>query len=269
MIIRIVGVWLLVAFLGWAQAGASPAAAADRANLEDLQYRLSLGFFDDVARVHLSLQRVGPDRYRARFTGAAQGAWQLLKKFLPESYESEMALEGGRLKPLLYRERFYKKGQRVSKEYRFDYSRQVVEVWRGVDSRELRKDSEVPLQGPVYDPLTLFYNLRLGAVAAAPGQTLKVTLVPTPEPREMVLSVGPQTGQGCKTMIFVRTGDGPEDGPYFVFAGPQKVPLQAWVRVLAFGKLAGELLNPGEIMQEGLEGLAASSQLSSSENLTR
>lgn len=266
MIIRIIGVVILVAILGWGQAGASPAAAADQANLEDLQYRLSLGFFEDVARVHLSLQRVGPDRYRARFSGAAQGAWQLLKKFLPESYESEMALEGGRLKPLLYREKFYKKGQLISKEYRFDYPRQVLEVWRGVDGRELKKDSEVPLQEPVYDPLTLFYNLRLGAVAAAPGQTLKVTLVPTPEPREMVLSVGPQTSQGCKTMITVRTGQGSEDGPYFVLSGPQKVPLQAWVRVLAFGKLAGELLNPGEIMQEGL---AASSQFSSSERVTR
>jgi hypothetical protein len=252
LIIRIVGAWLLVALLGWAQAGASPTAAADPADLEDLQYRLSLGFFEDVARVHLSLQRVGPDRYRARFSGAAQGAWQLLKKFLPESYENEMALEEGRLKPLLYREKFYKKGQLISKEYRFDYSRQVLEVWRGVDDRELRKDSEVPLQGPVYDPLTLFYNLRLGGVAVAPGQTLKVTLVPTPEPREMVLRVGPQTGQGCKTMITVKSGRDSEDGPYFVFSGPQKVPLQAWVRVLAFGKLAGELLNPQEVMKEEL-----------------
>ncbi|RJR42610.1 MAG: DUF3108 domain-containing protein [Deltaproteobacteria bacterium] len=266
MIIRIIGILILVAILGWGQAGASPAAARDQANLENLQYRLSLGFFEDVARVRLSLSRVGPDRYRARFSGAAQGAWQLLKKFLPESYESEMALEDGRLKPLLYREKFYKKGQAVSKEYRFDYNRKVLEVWRGVDGRELEKDSEVPLQEPVYDPLTLFYNLRLGAVAAAPGQTLKVTLVPTPEPREMVLRVGPQTGEGCKTMIFVRSGQGSEDGPYFVFSGPQKVPLHAWVRVLAFGKLAGELLNPGEIMTEGL---AASSQLSSSGGETR
>jgi hypothetical protein len=71
----------------------------------------------------------------------------------------------------------------------------------------------------------------------------------------MVLRVGPQTGQGCKTMITVRSGQGSEDGPYFVFSGPQKVPLQAWVRVLAFGKLAGELLNPQEFMKEELPAL--------------
>jgi len=33
------------------------------------------------------------------------------------------------------------------------------------------------------------------------------------------------------------------------------VPLQAWVRVLAFGKLAGELLNPQEFMKEELPAL--------------
>lgn len=257
---RVIGVLILLLVLSWGQAGTAPVAAAEQVNLEDLQYRLSLGFFEDVARVHLRLYRVGPDRYRARFAGAAQGAWQLLKKWLPESYESEMALEAGKLKPLLYREKFFSKGKHISKEYRFDYARGVLEVWRGVDGREPVKDWQGPLQGPVYDPLTLFYNLRLGAIGpVGPGRTLKVALIPTPEPRELVLNVGPETAQGCKVMVTVRSGPGKEDGPYFIFSNPQKVPLLAWLRVLVFGKLSGELLNPGEIMKEGL---APSSQLS-------
>ncbi|MBI4795290.1 MAG: DUF3108 domain-containing protein [Deltaproteobacteria bacterium] len=251
---------ILCLALGLGQVGTAPAAAADQENLENLKYRLSLGFWQDVARVHLRLIRVGPERYRAEFSGAAQGAWSLLKRWLPESYESEMALEGGRLKPLLYREKFHNKGQHISKEYRFDYARGVLEIWRGVDGRKPVLDWQGPLKEPVYDPLTLFYNLRLGALGpVTPGKTLTVALIPNPEPREMVVSFGPETAQGRKVMVSVKSGAAAEDGPYFIFANPQKVPLLAWVRVLVFGKLSGQLLNPGEIMKEGLP---APSQLS-------
>jgi hypothetical protein len=238
----------------------APAAAADLKHLEDLKYRLSLGLWEDVARVHLRLIRLGPERYRAEFSGAAQGAWSLLKRWLPESYETEMALEDGRLKPLLFREKFHSQGKHISKEYRFDYARGVLEVWRGVDGREPMLDWQSPLKEPVYDPLTLFYHLRLGALGEmAPGKTWTVALIPNPEPREMVLSFGPETAQGRKVMVTVRSGAAAEDGPYFIFANSQKVPLLAWIRVLVFGKLSGQLLNPGEIMKEGL---SAPSQLS-------
>jgi hypothetical protein len=254
---RFIGVLILCLALGLGQSGTAPAAAAEQVNLEDLQYRLSLGFWEDVARVHLSLTRVGPDRYRARFAGAAQGAWSLLRRWLPESYETEMALEDGRLKPLLYREKFHSQGKHISKEYRFDYARGVLEIWRGVDGRKAVLDWQGPLKEPVYDPLTLFYNLRLGAMGpVAAGQTLKVALVPNPELREMVLDVGPETTQGRKVMVTVRSGAGAEDGTYFIFADPRKVPILAWIRVLVFGKLSGRLLNPGEIMKEGLPALS-------------
>jgi hypothetical protein len=229
--------------------------------MEDLEYRVSLGFWQDVARVHLRLTQVAPDRYRAEFTGAAQGAWSLLKKWLPESYENEMVLDGARLKPISYREKFFSQGKEISKEYRFDYSRRVLEIWRGVNGGKPVLDWQGPLQGPVYDPLTLFYNLRLGALGPiSPGQTLKVTLAPNPEPREMFLNVGPDTAQGRKVMVTVRSENGAEDGPYFIFSDTHKVPLSAWLRVMMFGKLAGKLLNPGEIMNKKLEGLPQLSQ---------
>ena len=257
---RLICVWLLCLALVLGPGITSPAAAAAPVKLEDLQYRLSLGWLGEVALVHLTLTRVGPGRYHAQFTGAAQGVWSLLQRWLPESYESEMALDGGRLKPLLYREKFHSQGKNISKEYRFDYTRQVLEIWRGVDGREAVLDWQGPLKGPVYDPLTLFYNLRLGAVGpVTPGQTLKVNLVPNPEPRKMVLNIGPKTREGRKVMIFVTSKAGGKDGPYFIFANSQKVPLLAWIRVLAFGKLSGRLLNPGEIMKGGM---APASQLS-------
>ena len=134
-----------------------------RERLEELHYRLNLGVLHDVARVHLRLTEVGPGRYRAEFAGAAQGAWSLLSRWLPESYETEMALDEGRLKPLVYREEFQAGGHHVCKEYRFDYSQGLLTVWRSQDHREQVKKLQVPLQKPVYDPLTLFYNLRRGA----------------------------------------------------------------------------------------------------------
>lgn len=254
--------WVLV--LGLAvllhPSGSWGAKAREPGPLEELQYQVDLGVWQDVARVRLRLAQVGPGRYRAEFVGAAQGAWKLLSRWLPERYETEMALEGGRFKPLVYHEWFQCKGRRISKEYRFDYSRGILEIWRGVDGREPVKDWQGPLSEPVYDPLTLLYNLRLGALGhAAGGQTLRVNLIPSPEPREMVINLGADTAQGRKVMVTVKTGGpGAGDGPYFFFCTSQWVPQGAWFRVLPFAKLSGKLLNPGEVM----DGLPACLQLS-------
>jgi hypothetical protein len=70
--------------------------------------------------VHLVLKELEPGHYLAEFSGAAQGMWQLLSRWLPERYQTEMVLREGRLLPLVYREEFVSKGQRVLKEYRFD-----------------------------------------------------------------------------------------------------------------------------------------------------
>jgi hypothetical protein len=264
-------IWLLI-LIFWAnlgQPGASAAAAASGGNLEELRYRVSLGVCQDVARVHLRLTQVGPDRYRAEFAGAAQGVWSLLSRWLPERYETEMVLEDGRLKPLVYREKFQAKGHSICKEFRFDYARGILEVWRGVDGQEPVKSWQVPLKEPVYDPLSLFYNLRLGAFGPLmAGQTLKVAVIPTPEPQEMIFRIGPETDQGRKVMLKVVSPQASqvESGPYYIFCTPQQVPQQAWTRVPLFGKLSGQLLNPGEIMQEGLPALPRLSRHSKETN---
>ncbi len=239
---------LFLANLFYPAAGLAEPGAGN--HLEELQYRLNLGAFQDVARVHLRLTEVGPGRYRAEFAGAAQGAWSLLNRWLPERYETEMALEEGRLKPLVYREEFQAGGHHVRKEYRFDYSRRLLTVWRSQDDRGMVQKLEVPLQKPVYDPLTFFYNLRRGAFGPLiPGKTLRVPLVPAPEPRELVLHIGPQAPEGQKFMLEV-TGSGSDtaaDDYYFVCA-PQWLPRQVWTRVLPFCKLSGQLVS-GEALQ--------------------
>ncbi len=218
---------------------------------EDLSYRISLGPWQEAARVNVTLKQEGPERYLAEFSGAARGMWTLLSRWLPESYQTEMELFNGRLRPLVYRELIRVGGKQVLKEYRFDYRRGLLEYWRRVEGQAFSKRWQVPLNEPVYDVLTLFYNIRLGGFGSLlPGQTLTVKTIPTPEPEELLISFGPQTAQGSKVMIVVRESSGSERGPYFLFMGPEGVPREAWTRVLTFGKLTGHLLDSQAIRKK-------------------
>ena len=163
-----------------------------------------------MARVHLVLKELEPGHYLAEFSGAAQGMWHLLSRWLPERYQTEMVLREGRLVPLVYREEFISKGQHVQKEYRFDHERGRLSLWRQADGGETVKKWQTPLQGPVYDLLTLFYNVRLGAFGPLPGgATLRVMLLPTPAPQEMVFAIGPVTEDGRKVMMDYRPPESP------------------------------------------------------------
>jgi hypothetical protein len=160
---------------------------------------------------------------------------------------------------MLYREEFLNQGQKVMKEYRFDHERGRLTLWRQVQGSEKVKKWEVPLKAPVYDPLTLFYNVRLGVFGPLPGgSTLRVKVLPTPEPREMVFMIGAVSDLGRKVMMECRRSESKVVGQYYLSLSPEQVPTLAWTRVPLFGKLAGRLVNPGEIKKEGLLGLPPS-----------
>lgn len=250
------GGWVLLflVFLQLGQPAASLAADVSPGSLEHLQYRVGLGVCEDVARARLVLKPLGPGRYLAEFSGAGQGAWQLLSRWLPERYQTEMAYSQGCLQPLVYREEVQIKGKHVQKEYRFNYTQGRLEYWRGVEHRGLSKQWEIPLKEQVYDPLTILYNLRLGAFGAlASGETLRVPGIPTPEPEEIVLHIGEQTGQGLKIMIAVKEkATGRERGPFFLYFGPEEVPTLAWTRIFQCGKIIGRLVGPRVTLDKGL-----------------
>lgn len=253
---RPVRVFLILGFLGLLVGPVpGPAAAGAPHYLEELRYRVGLTPFQEVARVHLRLTEVGPGRYRAEFAGAAQGAWKLLSRWLPERYETEMAFSQGRLQPLVYREEFEAGGHHISKEYQFNYARKLLTVWRSQDHREPLKQWQGPMQKGVSDPLSLFYNLRLGAYGPLrPGQTLRIPLVPTPEPHEMVLRLGDETPQGLKVMVEVKgTGSDAELGPYYLVCSRERVIRRAWTRVLCVARLSGQLLSPAAGAGQGLQ----------------
>jgi hypothetical protein len=247
----------LIVILIWSLASAPGAAAPDLQ--ESLDYQVSLGPWDDVARVHLVLQKLAPGRYRAEFTGAAQGLWRLLSRWLPERYTTEMVFRQGRLQPLVYREEFMNQGQHVLREYRFDYEHGRLTLWRQADGGKKVKKWQVPLKEPVYDLLSLFYNARLGTLGPLlGGATVKVAFLPTPKPQELVFRIGEMTGQGRKIMLNYRQPDSGRVDHYFIYLNPQRVPTLAWTRVIFFGKLSGRLLNSGEIGKAGLLALLAS-----------
>jgi hypothetical protein len=115
------------------------------------------------------------------------------------------------------------------------------------------KEWEAPLKEPVYDLLSLFYNFRPGALGAlSGGATLRVAILPTPEPQELLCRIGPETGQGRKVMVNWHPPGAFAEEPCFIFPDPEQVPTLAWTRVSFFCKLGGRLLNPGDIRKNGL-----------------
>jgi hypothetical protein len=246
LLLMILGVQLAS---GPLQAAAAPAPVIR----EDLEYQISLGPSTDAGRVHLILKELEPGHYLAEVSMVAQGAWQLLSRWLPKRYQSEMIYREGRLLPLVYREEFISKGQQIMKEYRFDHEGGRLSLWRQVEGCEKVKKWDVPLQGPVYDLLTLLYNVRIGAFGPLPGgSTLRVKVLPTPEPQELVFAIGEITEVGRKVMLDYHKPESKTVSQYFIYLSPEQVPTLAWTRVPCFGKLAGRLLNPGEVKKEGL-----------------
>jgi hypothetical protein len=230
-------------------------AATLPAPLEDLQYQVSLGPWSDVARVHLGLKELAPGHYWAEFSGAAQGMWQLLSRWLPERYTTDMVYREGRLMPLVYREEFMDKGQHWVKEYRFDYENRHLTLRRQIDGGEWVKKWQIPLTAPVYDLLSLSYNVRIGALGPLPGGSNLRVLVLSSKPQELIFRIGEKTEQGLNVMLNFRPLDSDIEDQYFIYLNPQGVLTLAWTRVTFFGKLAGRLLNPGGIRKDWLPGL--------------
>ena len=258
-------VWLIIMLfllrLAPATLAAGPATLSAAPDIrENLEYQVSLGPWSDVARVHLVLKELKPGHYLAEFSGAAQGMWKLLSRWLPELYQTEMLYRDGRLQPSVYREKFQEGGHQVLKEYHFDYDHSQLTLWRQIDGGEKTKEWEVPLTGPVYDLLSLFYNVRLGALGPTPGgATLQVMVLSDPKPKELVFCIGGATDQGLKVMVNTCSPGAVDEAQYFMFLSPERVPTLAWTRVALFGKLAGRLVNPGEVKKEGLFTLPPSS----------
>jgi len=243
----------LLLLIGLCLPGHPATAANEPVILEDLQYKVSLGVSSNAGLAHLVLKELEPGRYLAEVSGATQGLWKLSNRWLPVRYQTEMIHREGRLVPLIYREEFITKGKRVVKEYRFDHKRGLLSLMVQTEGSEAVKKWEVPLKSPVYDFLSLFYNVRLGVFGPLPAcSTLKVMLLSTQAPQEMVFVIGLVTGMVRKVTLDHCRAESKQVKQYFCYLNPEQVPTLAWTQVPLFGKLTVRLLNPGEIKKDGL-----------------
>jgi hypothetical protein len=232
---------VLLALLALLQAPSGLATAPALPDLESLHYRVDLPVWHDAARVNLTLKQLGPGHYLGEATGTVQGPWRLLCNWLPVQYQTEMVYRQGRLQPLVYREQFRQNGKQVSKEFRFDYDAGQLILHRRVQGRAPDKEWRTPLKDPIYDPLTLCYNLRLGAFGPMhPGETLTLAGIPYPKPNQVILSVGPN--REVMVTIKEKTDSAGDVPPLFLSFDPQWVPTLAWTRMPILGRVVGLLV---------------------------
>jgi len=229
---------------GWLLLPATAAAPPERL-LENLQYRVNAWVWGGAAKAGIILKSLGGGRYQAELAVEPQGVLALISGNRLDRFQTEMVYQDNRLAPLVYREETRRRGKYRLKEYRFHYDRGRLELWQHHQGKGLLRKWETALQKePIYDPLSAFYNFRLGALGTPKeGETLKVTGIPYPHPEEIVISVGPPGQEGRKIMVsLINRAFENQKGVIFVFFDEKWAPTQAWTRVMVFGKVAGVML---------------------------
>lgn len=233
----------ILALLAWPVLTA--AAPAQEQVLEDLQLSADVWILPQAARAGVILKSLGKGRYRAEVIAEAQGLAKALSGQRRDYYATEMVYQQGRLLPLVYREECRRWGKYSLKEYRFDYEEGRLELWQHHEGKGLLRKWETPLtKEPIYDPLSAFYNFRLGALGRPQaGETLRIQGIPYPRPEEIQIQVGQMDPEGRKVMVnLINRVFDDETVVVFIFFDEKWVPSHGWTRILSFGKVAGKIL---------------------------
>jgi hypothetical protein len=246
---------LVILLLTWLLLPENPALAAP-ALLEDLSYRLEVLVWADAARLRLTLKSLGPGRYTVEAVGKTQGFIKLISGGHRERLQTEMVWRDHRLQPLVYREESWRHGKHRLKEYRFDYPRSRLEMWQTEDGQGLVKKWETDLAKPVYDPLTAFYNCRLGVMGPTrEGETATIPGIPYPRPEAMEVRLGVKTPEGHKAMVsLVNSVFEDARGQVFAYVDDRLVPRRAWTTVFGI-TVTGTFLPESILLPAGLKEL--------------
>lgn len=238
-----------------------PPALAAPVLLEELRYRLVVLSLQDAARVKLTLKRTGPGRFVAEVIGEPQGLIKLLSGGQRERLETEMVWRHQRLLPLIYREESRRGKKRRFKEYRFDYPQGRLELWEWHEGKGLLKKWQTDLSTQVYDPLSAFYNMRLGVLKPnREGETGTIPGIPYPRPETMEVRLGAMTDSGLKAMVSLNNPIFPDSrGEVLAYLDKQLVPHEAWTTISGI-TLRAHLLPESVIMPPGLAALEAPGQ---------
>jgi len=249
----------------------TPASVPKEQMLENLQFRVEYLLWKDVARAQLTLKSLGDGRYRAEISGEPLGMLKVLTgKDRRDSYQTEMIWRQGKLVPLIYREESRKRGKRSLKEYRFDYDQGRLELWQLKEGQGAMVCKwETAIQAPINDPLSAFYNCRLGLLGPIKeGQTFKVSGIPYPKPEEIEVRIGPETESGRKIMIAINNQAFDNDrGVVFAYLDGDLVPKQAWTSA-RIGTISGALLPGGQALNGRLPELPGGPAAANTQDIT-
>jgi hypothetical protein len=228
----------------------APPALAAPALLEDLRYRVEVLIWPDAARVRLTLRRLSPTRFAAEVTGDTQGFIKLITAGHRERLRTEMVWRRGRLLPLIYREEAWRHGRHALKEYRFNYPRGRLELWESHQGKKMSKKWQTDLAVQVYDPLSAFYNIRLGVLGPhRQGETAAIPGIPYPQPESMEVRLGATTNAGQETMVsLINPVFEDSRGQVFASVNKQLVPQKAWTTVS--GLTLQAWLLPGAVIMD-------------------
>jgi len=223
--------------------------------LENLQYQVNAWVWGGAAKAGIILKSLGGGRYQAELSVEALGLLKVISGQRRDRFQTEMVFRDGRMVPLIYREEVRKRGRLGLKEYRFDYDQGRLELWTFHEGKGMRRKWHTALKTePIYDPLSAFYNFRLGAMGPPKeGETLKAAGIPYPQPEEIAVRIGPQGQEGRKVMVSIinRAFDN-EQGVIFVYFDGKWAPTQAWTRVLRAGKVEGIILPESKLLTRPL-----------------
>ncbi len=220
-------------------------AAPQEQLLEDLQYQVNAWICGGAARAGITLKNTGKERYRADLWVEPLGLLKIISGNRRDCFQTEMVYRQGRMVPLVYREETRKRGKLGLKEYRFKYDQGRLELWEYHKGKGMLHKWDTALQKePFYDPLSAFYNFRLGAMGPPKeGETLKASGIPYPHPEEITVRIGPQEEAGRKVMVsIINRVFANKEGVIFVYFDGMGSPTQAWTRVLGVGKVEGKIL---------------------------
>ena len=184
--------------------GQAPAAVPQGELLEDLKFRVEYLLWKDVAQAQLTLKSLGPGHYQAEISGEPLGLLKVIIGKRRDSYRTEMILRQRQAHapglPGRIPEERPPPSEGIPLQLRPGRPGIVAVEGRQRDGAKWH----TALKGPIYDPLTAFYNCRLGLMGPIrEGETFKVAGIPYPKPEEIEVRIGPETAEGRKIMIAI------------------------------------------------------------------
>jgi hypothetical protein len=212
---------------------------------EILHYTADLPIFKDAGSATVSLREVGKDTFEGVMEGQTNGLIGAFTSHRRDRYATTMQMTQGKLKPLLYIEESRTGKKHLYKEYRFDYNRRRLEMWRRGNDGVMVLKWETELNQPIYDPISAFYNFRIGALGEVKaGNTIRVAGIPYPQPETITIQIGSQEPNNRQATVTIRHRPNKDEiGQIDASFDDNLVPLAAWTRVVLFGKITGRLVS--------------------------